>query len=197
MIKHLQEAHGEDPQVALAYFYFSFNDELKQTAIGMIESIIKQLCCHRPDSPPSLKALEKFKISGHRPNLATLETVLVEALLGFSNVYIIVDALDECPELDRGREELLSCLNTIHEGKTKNLHMFWTSRREKDIETFYQSISLSSQRWDINLAAYRPAIDHDIGIYIDNTLSLPSYSSWSVELKTEARMQLMKKSDGM
>ncbi len=197
MISHLKEAHQGEPQVALAYFYISFNDEQKQTAVGMIESIVKQIYCCRPDTPLSIKALEDLKARGHRPDLQTLQSILVETLQGFSSVYVIVDALDECPDVDYGRDVLLSCLATIHQKSSRNLHMFWTSRREKDIEISYRSIESRFEKWDIDLSAYKPAIDHDIGLFIDRTLSSIAYNSWPRELKDETKKGLIEKSDGM
>lgn len=199
VISHLEEAYRGDPQVALAYFYFSFNDEQKQTAVGMIESIIKQICCCRPDTPLSVKALGDLKARGHRPDLKTLQKTLIESLRGFSRVFVIIDALDECPdtELNHDREVLLACLAAIHEKSSKNMHMFLTSRREKDIEGSIYSPGTEAFKWDIDLLAIQPAIDHDIGLFIDCTLSSRIYNSWPPELKAEARTELIAKSDGM
>lgn len=186
--------------MALAYYYFSFNDEQKQTAEGMIESIVKQICCCRPDTPASMGGIEDLKAKGQRPDSKLLQQVSIETLRGFSSVYVIIDALDECPdsELDYSRSRLLSCLNTIHQSYPENLHMLWTSRREPDIKTSYRSIESRSKKWDIDLSRYRPEIDRDIGMFIDKVLpSLPHYSSWPKELKEEARKALIKKSDGM
>ena len=199
MIDHLKTAYQGDPQVALAYFYFSFNDEQKQTAVGMMESIIKQICCCRPDTPLSIKALEDLKARGHRPDLKTLQESFAEILRGFSNVFVIIDALDECPDsdLDHGREVLLDCLANIHGKRLSNLHMFLTSRREKDIEASYVSLETESDKWDIDLSAYQPAIAYDIGLLIDRTLCSKSYNSWPKKLKDEARERLIENADGM
>lgn len=132
----------------------------------MLESLIKQICCCRPDTPPSVAALQALSARGQRPDQATLEKVLAEALRGFSHVYVVVDALDECPNSDRSRRLLLKCLNTIHSKELKNLHMFWTSRKEQDILDSYNSITSPGIRKAIDLSVYRPAIDHDIGLYI-------------------------------
>jgi len=185
--------------VALAYFYFSFNDEQKQTANGMIESIIKQICCCRPDTPPSVKDLEDLKVRGQRADARLLRRVLIETLRGFSSVYVVIDALDECPESDpeHGREALLRCLAAINEGRSSNMHMLWTSRREKDIEASYQALRSRSEKWDIDLSLYKPAVDHDIGIFVDTTLSSLEYGSWPKKLKDEAREALIERADGM
>ena len=185
--------------MALAYYYFSFNDEQKQTANGMIESIIKQICCCRPDTPASMKDLEDLKVRGQRADAGLLQRVLIETLRGFSSVYVVIDALDECPQSDpeHGRKALLTCLTAINDGLSNNMHMLWTSRREKDIETSYQALQSRSEKWDIDLSRYKPAVDHDIGLFIDTTLSSLEYSSWPKNLKDEAREALVERADGM
>ncbi|CZT12383.1 uncharacterized protein RAG0_16224 [Rhynchosporium agropyri] len=159
--------YDSDPQVAIAYFYFSFNDGQKQS------------------------------VNGQRPDLETLQKVLLTIILGFSAAYVIIDALDECPDLAGDREKLLKSLNLIHQKDLKNIHLFLTSRREEDIETSYRSIEGDSERTDIDLMTYKPAVDHDIGLLIDSTLATNSYKSWPEVLKAEARRDLIQKSDGM
>lgn len=181
--------------MVVAYFYFSFNETEHATAAAVLSSLIKQLCCSRPDTPKPIQDLRDYQTKGHRPDLKTLEEILLATIAGFSNVYLVLDALDECPDLNGGRERLLMCLDRIHLQGIKNLHMFWTSRREKDIERFFISISSPWRKKDIDLSVYRPAIDHDIGLYIDRTLS--SYNLWPDELKAEARSELIKRADGM
>ncbi|XMA07284.1 hypothetical protein WAI453_000075 [Rhynchosporium graminicola] len=134
--------YDSDPQVAIAYFYFSFNDGQKQSVNGMME--------------------------GQRPDLETLQKVLLMIIPGFSAAYVIIDALDECPDLAGDREKLLKCLNLIHQKDLKNIHLFLTSRREEDIETSYRLIEGDSERTDIDLMTYKPAVDHDIGLLIDS-----------------------------
>lgn len=144
-----------------------------------------------------MAALEDLRARGHRADLKTLQGVLLETLKGFSSVYVILDALDECPDLGGGREQLLKCLTSVYESTPTNLHMFWTSRREENIKSSYYCIESNSERWDIDLSAYKPAIDYDIGLFVDSTLALPTYNSWPKGLKEEARKELIKKSDGM
>jgi hypothetical protein len=95
VIKHPNESYQEDLGTALAYYYFSFTDSEKEnhlTGDGMLCSIIKQLCCQRPDTPEPLKALGAFMDKGRRPDSETLERALDAAVRGFSAVYLIIDA---------------------------------------------------------------------------------------------------------
>jgi hypothetical protein len=75
--------------------------------------------------------------------------------------------------------------------------MFWTSRRETDIRISFEALECSSMNIDIDLSKYKPAINHDIGLYIDKILASAAYKSWPDGLKKEARTTLIKNSDGM
>ncbi|KAL2071840.1 hypothetical protein VTL71DRAFT_13075 [Oculimacula yallundae] len=197
VIRHLKESYNDDPQIALAYFYFSFNDGQKQTAVGMMESIIQQICCCRPDTPSIINVLRDLMARGQRPTLKELQKVFLGILTGFSGVYVIIDALDECPDSNGDREKLLKCLHLIRQMSPNSLHMFWTSRREKDIETSCRLLQADPGLCDINLSFYKPAINHDMGLLIDSTLASASYKEWPEQLKTHARDKLIGKSDGM
>ena len=56
--------------------------------------------------------------------------ILQHIIKSFDNVYILLDALDECDE----REDLCDCIAEIIGWKIGTLHLLATSRREKDIE---------------------------------------------------------------
>lgn len=61
----------------------------------MLCSLIRQICCRRPNTPPSVEALKGYKEQGHRPDRTTLEQILVDTIHGFSQIFIVLDALDE------------------------------------------------------------------------------------------------------
>jgi ankyrin repeat domain-containing protein 50 len=197
VIKHLEQSHGPDPRTAMGYFYFSFSDSKKQSAVGMLESLIKQLCCHRPNTPQLVKDLSQYKEKGQRPNMGILEDALIATIHGFSEVYIIIDALDECPNSGGERKKLLECLKRIHKAGLKNLHLLCTSRRETDIEAALKPVFASPFTNSFDLSIYRDAIDRDIGLHIDNALASSDYESWPEGVKREARESLVAKADGM
>ena len=76
------------PYEALAYYYFSFNDQTDPGASRMLSSMIRQLCGARPDSPAWLNNLgSTFRDKGARPTLEHLEGALWKAVEGFDAVY--------------------------------------------------------------------------------------------------------------
>jgi hypothetical protein len=113
------------------YFYFDFNDEKKQSPAKMIRSLITQLSSLRGNTPQALKLLFSNCGDGKRqPTVDELLTALRQIVQEFDELYIILDALDECKE----REELLVSIEEITGWKLGKLHILATSRGEKEIE---------------------------------------------------------------
>jgi hypothetical protein len=164
----------------------------------MLSSVIKQLCCRRPDTPASVQSLQKYKEKGQRPDRETLEDALASSMHGFLDLYIVLDALDECPSESGERDKLLRTLLRLHHKDQPNLHLFLTSRREEDIEfELKPSSSGPSAIIDIDLSAVQAALEHDIGLYIDQTFDQQPFRRWPGELKEVAKSALVKNSDGM
>ncbi|KAK5988527.1 Ankyrin-3-like protein [Cladobotryum mycophilum] len=197
VIKYLNEKHGNDPSIAIVYFYFSFSDTKKQERDGMLASLIKQICCCRPDTPESVKRLGRYKDKGMRPSAEELQEELIIATRGFSAVYIVIDALDECPELGGRRKELMKTVHDILTTAGDNLHLFCTSRKEPDIDTKLRPHLSGKARAGIDLSAHLLEIERDIRQYIDSTLTESKYKSWPDDTKGEVKEALVKKSDGM
>ncbi|KAL7931996.1 ankyrin repeat-containing domain protein [Trichoderma chlorosporum] len=208
VIKHLHDQHTSDPLTALAYFYFSFSDIEKQKVASMLTSLIKQLCSQRPDTPQLLRNLHEFKNKGQRPDIQTLETILIAVAKGFTAVYIVIDALDECPTLQGERRKLLNSLRNIITNAPANLHVLCTSRKEADIDAAMSLLLVRSGNAaatkseaetgaSIDLSAHRDKVDRDIGLYIDLTLASEEYNSWPKDIKGEAKRALIEKGDGI
>ncbi|KLU92750.1 hypothetical protein MAPG_11652, partial [Magnaporthiopsis poae ATCC 64411] len=197
VVRHLQDQCAADPETAMAYFFFSFSDSKKQSVAGMLASLVKQLCASRPDTPERVKSLSEYKDKGGRPETRTLEAALLATVCGFSAVFIVVDALDECPILTRERTKLLSSLGRIVAAMPGNLHILCTSRPEADIKAAMDAILSPPRRVAVDLTADREGLNQDIGLYIDTMLASTNYSLWPNKLKADAKALLIEKADGM
>ncbi|KAK6449599.1 hypothetical protein FP744_10005849 [Trichoderma asperellum] len=197
VIKHIDDKYASDPLIAMSYFYFSFADSQKQKVDVMLASIIKQILAHRPNIPPSAQKLSEYKVSGRRPDTQTLITALKDSILGFSAVYIIIDALDECPTLSGERKKLIKALHDILDKAPENLHLLFTSRKESDISSAMRRHLSHFSSYELDLLAYRHIVDDDIGLFIDSILATDDYESWPASVKAEARKSLVEKADGM
>ena len=131
VIQDLEGRCQARPGSTLLYFYFDFNDVEKQRHDTLIRSLVIQLASKVSELPPALESLYSLCLNGTRqPECSALLSVLGRLIEGSEDVYLILDALDEC--LDRA--DVLFTLNEFVDRKDLNLHILVTSRREKDIE---------------------------------------------------------------
>ena len=182
----------------MAYYYYSFSDLEKKNVDGMLCSLIKQLCCCRLDTPKALNDLRPYKERGHRPEREKLMGALASAFEGFSDVFLVVDALDECPTAGHELEALLKCLSQILNANHANLHLLCTSRRELAIEKALEPfLTPANTDIDLSLFKYKAGVDSDISRHVDKVFATETYQDWPEDIKMEAREALIQKADGM
>jgi hypothetical protein len=121
-----------------------------------------------------------------------LTATLSEILGSFGSIYLILDALDECP-LDGGeRERLLSAIHEIHNWSNERIHMLATSRREVDIERKLVPL-LIEQPICIDSAL----VDEDIKVHVRSQLTASRFSNWPANIKQEVELELTAQANGM
>jgi len=125
---------------SLAYYYFDFRDVENQDRRGLLSSLLLQFCTQSRCGCEFLSSLHATHDNGQKlPSDSDLTQWLKAALTfpGQQTVYIIVDALDECPNSFRyptPREEVLGLLEELVDLNLPHLRVFVTSRLEVDIE---------------------------------------------------------------
>lgn len=162
----------------------------------MLSSLIRQISARRPYIPPAVQNLSEYKYRGGRPDTKTLIEALIASMQGFSAVYIIVDALDECPMINDERKKLLHGLRHILKAAPNSLHMFCTSRKEVDIDKAMRPLLLEPLFGEIDLSMQMEILNDDIAQYIDSILADDNYETWG-EMKEELKSVLVEKADGM
>ena len=131
----------------MAYFYCDFRDEDKQNCRNLLLSILSQLwdqsdlCCDI--LARTYLAHDKGK---QKPSDDTLAKCLTEvlSLMAQAPVYLIVDAVDECPNnsgMPTPREEVLDLVTNLVNLRLPNLHICVTSRPEIDIQTTLEPLT--------------------------------------------------------
>jgi len=150
----------------LAIFYFHFGDTTKQDARNLLSSVLFQLCSQSDKFSQVLSSIYSSHGNGSRePSIDTLLECLksILALQGQAPLYIVVDALDECPNssgLQTQREEVLDVVKELVELKLPHVHFCVTSRPEIDIRGVFDplnpyNVSLHNQDGQIkDLAEY-------------------------------------------
>ncbi|KDR71040.1 hypothetical protein GALMADRAFT_802023 [Galerina marginata CBS 339.88] len=127
--------------LGIAYFFFDGRDGQtdQQRHNKLIRSLISQFSDLRHGGIP-MELVELYRNCGaHQPLDYQLQDTLRNILDGFSNAYIVIDALDECTD----REKTLNWVNKLvadADWNAKNLHMLVTSRPLRDIEEVFEGL---------------------------------------------------------
>jgi hypothetical protein len=141
------KAQREAGLAIMAYFYCDFRDEDKQNCRNLVLSIISQLCAQSDRCCDTLSRIYLAHDKGARkPSDQTLINGLREmvSLPVLNPIYVIVDALDECPNnsgLPTAREEVLDLINDLVGLRLPHLHICVTSRPEIDIQTTLEPLT--------------------------------------------------------
>jgi hypothetical protein len=131
ILEAVKSQYNSSPTVAIAYFYFDFNDSEKQRHDKFTRSLLEQLVWRSAKAFARLETLfSRCQDGNQQPTQDALEVALQQILDIPGETFIILDALDECKE----REELLPLLEHLISWGAGNVHVLATSRRERDIE---------------------------------------------------------------
>jgi hypothetical protein len=123
----------------MAYYYFDFRDTKKQDCYGLLSSLISQLSAESDSCYSIVSQLYSDNTRGIRkPNIDALKICMTNmlSLPGQAPIYIIIDALDECPNFSgtpSAREEVLELIEELVDLKRPNVHLCVASRPEIDI----------------------------------------------------------------
>jgi hypothetical protein len=148
----------------LAYFYFDFKDTAKQDSRALLSSLLVQLSDQSDALCDTLFSLySTHKEGSEQPSDDSLAQCLRDMLttVGQIPTYLIMDALDECPNdsgIPSSRDKVLKLVKELVGLHHLNLRLCVTSRPEFDIRTALkplvtQQVSLhdeSGQKQDIN-----------------------------------------------
>ncbi len=131
----------------MAYYYFDFRDDKKQDCQGLLSSLISQLSAESDSCYNVLSELYADNGRGMRkPDIDALKKCLADmlGLPGQGQIYVIVDALDECPNFPgrpSAREEVLELIEELLDLKVPNVHLCVASRPEMDIRMVLESLT--------------------------------------------------------
>ena len=189
----------ETGSASLAYFYCDFRDKDKQSRRNILTSILFQLSAQSNICFDILSRLYLSHDKGElKPSDAALTKYLKEMLLIPSQrpVYLLVDALDECPNnsgMPTSREEVLDLLEDIINLRLPSLHICVTSRPEIDIRTILEP--LTSLRVSVH---NQRGQQQDIVNYVNSVVhSDKKMRRWREEDKRLVIETLSERADGM
>ena len=119
-----------------AYYYFDFRNKAKQDLHGLLSSLVVQLCAK---SDPCYQILLRLYSTHNNGSQLPDDDALVQCLkdmLGLPEppvIYLVVDALDECPsiaEVVSPRDSVLELIEDLVALHLPNLRICVTSRPE-------------------------------------------------------------------
>jgi hypothetical protein len=184
---------------SLAFFYCDFREDQKKDLRGLLSSLLVQLC-HQSDSYCDIlfKFYSEHAEGSEDPSDDELAGCLKNLLKlpGNAPVYLVVDALDECPNTSAVRSPRAKVLNLIEElikSQFPNLRICVTSRPETDIKDVldpltFRSVSLHDEGGQ----------KIDIEDYIKSVIyTHPKNRKWKAEHKQLVIDVLTEKADGM
>ena len=139
----------------LAYFYCDYKDTATQQTANIVKSLVKHVAVQSKRSCEDLQALldkhKRNRTLNSTLSITKMADVLLKMLRHYDCFFIVVDALDECPE--DHRHEVLATLKTIS-AKASNARVIYTSREETDIkEAFadFKPVRITANTTDLAL----------------------------------------------
>jgi hypothetical protein len=144
------ESISETGLAHMAYFFFDFKDTGKQDARAFLSSVLVQLSTQSIALSSIL--LEFYSVhqrGSQQPSESALMRCLEEMLKVPRNVplYLIVDALDECPDtcgVHSPREKVFELIEGLVGLQIPDLHLCITSRPEVDIRNVLEPLTSAS-----------------------------------------------------
>ena len=184
---------------SLAVFFYDFREDEKRDLRGLLSSTLFQLCAQCDfycDILASFYSTHRdgAQSPGDDELIRCLKDVL--SLPGQAPVYLVIDALDECPNtsaLSSPRLEVLTLLENFLDLQPPNLRICVTSRPEADIKHIlepltFRSVSLHDE----------PGQKEDIEKYIKSVVNTNrNMRRWRPEHRELVINVLTERADGM
>ena len=184
---------------SLAFFYCDFREDQKRDLRGLLSSLVVQLCQQSDSYCDVISQFYSEHSNGSRyPGDEALAGYLKDLLKlpGHAPVYLIVDALDECPNtssIPSPRDKVLKIIKELIELQITNLRICVTSRPETDIKAFLDPLVIHSVSLHDESGQKR-----DIEEYIESVINTnPKNKQWKAADRQLVIDYLTKKADGM
>ena len=185
----------------MAYFYFDFRDIGKQSRGDLLRSLLIQLSSSSDAFCDILSRLHEEYGNGARQPSDTALMHCLKEMLTLPNqhpVYLIMDALDECPNtsgIPSVRERVLDLLKELVSLRLSSLRICVTSRPEVNIRQSLEGIAFCS----VSLHD-ESGQNMDIAEYIKSVVHSPSdtvMKRWRDDDKDLVIQTLSERADGM
>lgn len=188
VINHL-ETQVKQPGIGIAYIYCDYNNALL-TVTNFLASLSQQLF-RQSLKPPSglLEIYKSYTTKSIHLTLKEYYTFLRDVIESFSEVFIVVDGLDECPrrEINDVRDQFLDQLKEL----PLKAQLLFTSRDLPAIALKFAK----DQRLEIH--ASRHAVEGYLQARINNSKNLRRHIQRKPSLQQAIVEMVAQKADGM
>jgi len=142
----------EKENVAIAYIYCNYKEQEEQTTVNLIGSLLQQLVQMSSVVSEEIISLYESHIGKRtRPTLNEYSNLLQSEVHGFSKVFIVIDALDECRESNGTRMSFITEILKLQ----PSIHLFVTSRHIVTIESeFEKAVHVEIRASDKDVKGY-------------------------------------------
>ena len=186
---------------SIAYFYFDFRDLEKQNIRNLLPSLLVQL-----SAPSSARCdiLHCLYLKHDRGTQKPTEAVLIQCLKDMLSIpdqppiYIILDALDECPNsygIPSPREQVLTLVTKLMDLHLPHLHICVTSRPEFDIRATLGRLALHSVSLHDESGQRDDIVDYVKSVVYSDAETM--MKRWREEDKMMVVETISEKADGM
>ncbi|KAN0128658.1 hypothetical protein V8E53_013577 [Lactarius tabidus] len=187
---------------SIAYFYFDFRDLEKQNRRNLLPSLLVQLSTQ---SSPRCDILHRLYLEHDKGTKTPTEAALTQCLKDMLTIpdqppiYIILDALDECPNsygIPSPRSQVLGLVKQLMDLRLPHLHICVTSRPEFDIRATLGPLALHSVSLHDESGQKEDIVDYVKSVvYSDSEETM--MKRWREEDKKMVVETLSEKADGM
>ncbi|KAF9892059.1 hypothetical protein FE257_002465 [Aspergillus nanangensis] len=184
-IDHLWNARRQENAV-VAFLYCNYKLAAQQTPDKMLRAILRQVVEALPSMPDEVKELRGSCVVGIKhPTLDTISDVVCAIAKRFSPMFLVLDALDECP-----RESLTVLLDKVWDLQRSGVRVMATSRPLSSIE---QALSHAAGLSRLEIRA-----DHrDVMMYIDRKFDFTKFYPNSRERCEAVQQTIVDAANGM
>ena len=147
----------------MSYHFCQFDDETSLSATKILSSLIRQVLDPVQMSPKTEEAV-RSALRNQSPEPEDLRLLFQEAVSQHSTHYVIIDAIDECSDLER--KAVLAVLKSVITDSGSNIKLC-LSRRDREIK---HQKDLCSTCYAVNTNS--PEAQADLEVFITRTLEM-------------------------
>ncbi|KAF2022482.1 hypothetical protein EK21DRAFT_119716 [Setomelanomma holmii] len=138
VVEDIKAQNGLQEDAAICFAYYNYRDTRLGEISQIVAALMKQLCRKKERIPHNLLQVKHDALP---PSLIGTRERFVSLIEDLSRVYVVFDALDECPEQER--KDILSFITSIVTVPGPcSVKVFVTSRKRMDIAKAFEDRSI-------------------------------------------------------